>query len=358
MIDYHVHWIEFLNQIEESKQILKITESGAWFRGQLDTDWDLMPSILRDGGYCDADDFKEISREEKEIEELKKTWKEFLNQKKNLKKEISQIYLNKQNTDDLNKKNEVYHEIKTQIDFTQAEFDKLYNNLLQFKAPIAGERDLFDDYVFKSGKTHSLSSWEILAEMRHYGVPTRLLDWTDRLDIALFFALSEYRIVYEKEPDNFFDNVKSLKKPCIWILNPYNLTKHSTGRSSIIDFVRENNLDYYQSFLVNRNWKYSKPIPIYPPTSFDRIRAQRGFFTVFGNDKQPLNKQVNKKDNLLIKIDLNENVIFFYLKYLNSIQRLSPYEIYQDLDTLGDELNRKFRSIQKWTKTRHNIVYK
>src|SRR4051812_41381980 len=36
--------------------------------------------------------------------------------------------------------------------------------------------------------------WELLFLMQHFGVPTRLLDWTENPYIGLFFALTDSRI--------------------------------------------------------------------------------------------------------------------------------------------------------------------
>jgi hypothetical protein len=355
---YYEDWIVFLGKVDHLKDTLNISKTGAWYRGQENTNWELIPSIFRKGGICDVDDWSEISKREKEIVELKESWKKLLLDKKNYKQKLSDLHKERFDQKDIEKIGEQYHSIKTKIDNEQFKIDKAQKDLLQFKAPICGERDLFDDFVFKAGKSHSISSWEILAEMRHYGVPTRLLDWTDRLDIALYFALSNYREEYEKDPSGFHSRIDSLDKPCLWILNPYNLAKKATNRSSIIDFVRQSDLDYYNTILVKRSWPYDTPVPIYPPTSFDRIRAQRGYFIVFGNDKNSFNHQAKQKEKILSKLEIEKNVALFCLEYLYDMQRLSPFEIFQDLDTLGYELNIKFQSIQNWTKTRHDGKYK
>ncbi len=37
------------------------------------------------------------------------------------------------------------------------------------------------------------SDWDILFHMQHYGCKTRILDWTDNLGTALYFALCSYQ---------------------------------------------------------------------------------------------------------------------------------------------------------------------
>ena len=65
----------------------------------------------------------------------------------------------------------------------------------------------------------SLSYFQILTFMQHYGVPTRLLDWTENAFIGLFFAVN----------DKQFDHIGSK----LYILDGKMLNAYAYGNEGI-----------------------------------------------------------------------------------------------------------------------------
>jgi hypothetical protein len=149
------------------------------------------------------------------------------------------------------------------------------------KIPLRRELTIFEEFVdFDDHPDQGAGfSWERLIRLQHFGVPTRLLDWTEILGYALFFAVRSFE---SKEP----------RSPAVWITNPFTLAKlaRRSNDKRIGMFHRTDDYDYFERFLSGQRpaWPYKAPIPYRPPKLTPRIRAQRGFFTVHGTDRRPL----------------------------------------------------------------------
>ncbi|HEX8920688.1 MAG TPA: FRG domain-containing protein, partial [Pyrinomonadaceae bacterium] len=128
--------------------------------------------------------------------------------------------------------------------------------------------------------------WEWYYLMQHYGIPTRLLDWTENPLSALYFAL-------EVEAPG--------SSPCVWVIDPLSLNRLS-GINNILLPYPNTDLDYWLPDNCGRHRNVhtfepdnlfpdnSKPLAIYPKRHNPRIVAQRGVFTVHGMDETPINK--------------------------------------------------------------------
>src|SRR5262249_42484658 len=151
------------------------------------------------------------------------------------------------------------------------------------------------EYRFRSGVFHQ-SSWQTLAEMQHYGVPTRLLDWTESFTFALAFALQDYVQILEREwtveRSKFSGQGKHRrleyhaiaapqsnnepKVPTLWILNPYRMASDTAGEPILWDMTARPVDDYFTNFVARdptAPHRFEKPIPILTPWRDERIAA-------------------------------------------------------------------------------------
>lgn len=191
------------------------------------------------------------------------------------------------------------------------------------------ENNLFYDFSsYADGLLNVKNEWDILFKMQHHGIPTRLLDWTESLGVAIYFALK-----YSAE----------VNKPCIWVLDPYALNNIELNKSNFTDrnfsTLYNPNSDfkrsYYDSFIVNfdnqKDSVFKNPQALYPVKSNDRIRAQWGVFTIHGTDERCLSKQVNK--SILKKFVIPNKAIESATKFLNNAS-INHFSMMPDFDGL------------------------
>jgi hypothetical protein len=136
---------------------------------------------------------------------------------------------------------------------------------------LESEKYMFEQYKRYAHKFFDKrqSDWEILFDMQHYGIPTRLLDWTESLGIALAFAL-------------FTDYKSENTDAALFMLDPVELNKLSS-KNNIIRLPDDTTLDYRSIYLDHTSFMNLYPIAVMPNFSNDRILAQRGMFTIQGS---------------------------------------------------------------------------
>lgn len=132
------------------------------------------------------------------------------------------------------------------------------------------EKVLFTEFTNSASRLFDRrnSDWETLFDMQHYWVPTRLLDWTTVMGVAIAFILH-----------GDYDNTRD---SALFTMDPLALNRLS-GREEVINLPEDKSFDYKTVYWQHRPIRIDKPLAIRPAAQSDRLRAQKGVFTVAGS---------------------------------------------------------------------------
>jgi hypothetical protein len=187
---------------------------------------------------------------------------------------------------------------------------KLIPSLLRFETGLAKEKDLF--FKYKQAAIRLMQKrdddWETLFDMQHYHVPTRLLDWSEVLGVAVFFALMWHT-----------------EEAAVFVLDPRHLNTLATGHSEIkrvgLDF------QYRQIYWDKKPFAAIKPIAMEPPFQNDRMLAQKGMFTIHGDDRSPLEEQCPTCVRKIVITKTAMNGAWEFLGYAN----INEFSVFPDI---------------------------
>lgn len=186
-----------------------------------------------------------------------------------------------------------------------------------------------------------VDDWDTLFFMQHYGVPTRLLDWTENPLIALHFALMGARRTPLKNGTiRFEDNV------AVWMLDPILWNRHALRHVSYEGGILSPGDEAIKSYSPTPKFAgmQNLPVAVYGAHNSARIVAQQGAFTIFGRDTKPMEKVAKIDgfpDKCLVKVIVNKSKISFLRKSLLN-HGITESVVFPDLEGLAREIKRVF----------------
>jgi hypothetical protein len=204
---------------------------------------------------------------------------------------------------------------------------KLIPNIYRnFNSNDYSERELTRDFkllsrqFIKNDMPQSDIEWMFL--MQHYGLSTRLLDWSESSLIALFFAVKYYEINCDA---------------AVWIFDPFEFNVSINKMDTV---PASTNRIFLKNYLLDTDGpkrigfcKAEKPMAIRAVKNSTRILAQKGTFTIHG-------KEILAIEDYVTNFNESGNKKFSLMKELY-YSGISHSVIFPEIDMVSEEL--KFR---------------
>jgi hypothetical protein len=211
---------------------------------------------------------------------------------------------------------------------------KLYRDLDDSDTPHGSDDEIREDFIKRAPSLTDRkpeNPWEWYFLMQHYGVPTRLLDWSGSALVGLYFAVRE----------NY-----GYHHAAVWVLDPWRLNKRAIGRDEVLPpgspGLSAADVRRYSRWLPDRfkshaRWPLS-PVAVYPNYVDRRIVAQQSCFTIHGRRQTRLEEMLVGKNDRLAKLTIPSYRVED-IKTQLGIAGLNESTVFPDLGGLGRDIN-------------------
>lgn len=165
------------------------------------------------------------------------------------------------------------------------------------------------------------NDWETLFDMQHYWIPTRLLDWTTVMGVGIAFILHA--------------DYSGSENSALFILDPLSLNRLS-GRD-VINLPEDKKFAYKTMYWEHNPVRIERPVAVRPSHQSDRLRAQKGMFTVHGTKESGFESCASECYRKVILSSDAKLEARDFLKWAN----LDEYTIYPDIVGMSQHIKRK-----------------
>lgn len=156
--------------------------------------------------------------------------------------------------------------------------------------------------------------------MRHYGLPTRLLDWSESILVAAYFAI----------------DIAPTTESAIWVLSPGALNETSIGR--FIPFLTDERVKPLVSDAFGTKIGHVAPssLAAFAPRTDQRMAAQLGNYTIHGT-RDPL-EQHKQSGSFLRRVLIPASAVPTLRREL-SLAGVRASALFPDLESLAREIS-------------------
>jgi hypothetical protein len=171
------------------------------------------------------------------------------------------------------------------------------------------------------------SEFEWMFLMQHYGVATRLLDWSESPLVSLYFAIS--------------DELQMKENGALWVLSPTELNKRNRYRPDFdfeIPSFEDDDLNNYLPSVISAERKTSLfPMAAIAARNSSRMQAQQGVFTISHRENIFVDEAGEDPKNHIWKYIIPAGIKNDLLKELEIIG-ITKFQLFPELGSIAQNI--------------------